>query len=114
MELLRKFILSSLIAIVAPGSVRRRRAERLRRHPPALARCPPMGGQLLPLIRLDPRRRPHPQVTVALLVAYAYVLLFARTAPYAHKRTNAIGYLAQIDLFLLLLVALLLKVRLFL
>lgn len=50
-------------------------------------------------------------MTVALLIAYAYVLLFASASPYAHRRTNQIGYVAQVDLFLLLLVALLLKAR---
>ena len=73
-ELGRKLILTSLLALVAPGSAT--------------------------------------QVTVGVLVAFGMLLLFQRLRPYSAPGMNFVASVAQVNLFMVLFVALLLKVRL--
>lgn len=72
-ELARKLMLTSILALVQPGSAT--------------------------------------QVTVGCLVAFLYLLLSLRHAPYAEAGVNTVGALAQINLFVYLFVGLLLKVH---
>ena len=72
-ELARKLILTSILALVAPGSAT--------------------------------------QVTMGVLVAFAMLLLFQRHRPYAAPGLNFVASVAQVNLFVLLFVGLLLKVR---
>ena len=72
-ELVRKLMLTSILALIAPGS----------------------AGQ----------------ITVGLLIAFATLLATQILSPYAQRRLNHVGQAAQIHLFFLLLVALLLKAR---
>ena len=73
-ELGRKLLLTSLLALVAPGSAT--------------------------------------QVTVGVLVAFGTLLLFQRHRPYAAPGLNFVASAAQVNLFFVLFVGLLLKVRL--
>ena len=70
-ELVRKLALTSILALIAPGS----------------------AGQ----------------VVVGLLLAFVMLLATIQLRPYAHATLNVVGQGAQLNLFLLLLVALLLK-----
>jgi hypothetical protein len=74
LELVRKLALTSILALIAPGS----------------------AGQ----------------VVVGLLLAFVMLLATVQLRPYAHATLNTVGVGAQLNLFLLLLVALLLKVDL--
>lgn len=51
------------------------------------------------------------QVVMGLLVSFATVVLYARRRPFAEVTINRLGLYAQVNIFLFLLVALLLKVR---
>ena len=51
-------------------------------------------------------------MVVGLLLAFVGLLTTLRLEPYAHRSLNAVGAATQLNLFLLLLVALLLKVNL--
>ena len=73
-ELVRKLMLTSILALIAPGS----------------------AGQ----------------VVVGMLISFATLVATLVMSPYAQNRLNVIGQAAQMHLFFLLLMALLLKVRL--
>ena len=51
------------------------------------------------------------QVTIGCLIAFGMLMLFLRLRPYAVASMNTVGALAQVNLFMILYVALLLKVR---
>lgn len=51
------------------------------------------------------------QVVMGLLIAFAAVVLYSRRKPYAETSINRLSFVAQVNIFLLLLVALLLKVQ---
>ena len=72
-ELVRKLMLTSILALIAPGS----------------------AGQ----------------VVCGLLIAFVALLAALTKAPYAQPRLNVVAQVAQLNLFLLLFVGLLLKVR---
>ena len=72
-ELIRKLALTSILALIAPGS----------------------AGQ----------------VVVGILISFTTLVASLIISPYAQKRLNLIGQAAQMNLFFLLFVALLLKVR---
>ena len=74
MELIRKLALTSILALIAPGS----------------------AGQ----------------VVVGILIAFTTLVAALIISPYAQKSLNLVGQVAQLNLFFLLFVALLLKVRL--
>ena len=74
MELLRKLALTSILALIAPGS----------------------AGQ----------------VVVGLLLAFVMLLANLKVQPYAVRSLNGVNQAAQVNLFCVLLVALLLKVNL--
>ena len=71
MELIRKLALTSILALIAPGS----------------------AGQIV----------------VGLLLAFAMLLATMQLRPYAHPTLNLVAQSAQLNLFFLLLVAVLLK-----
>jgi len=73
-ELIRKLALTSILALIAPGS----------------------AGQ----------------VVVGILIAFTTLVAALIISPYAQKSLNLVGQVAQLNLFFLLFVALLLKVRL--
>ena len=73
-ELIRKLLLTSILALIAPGS----------------------AGQ----------------VVVGILIAFIALLATLIKAPYAQSRLNVVAQVAQLNLFFLLFVALLLKARL--
>ena len=72
-ELIRKLALTSILALIAPGS----------------------AGQ----------------VVVGILISFATLVATLVMSPYAQKKLNFVGQAAQMNLFFLLFVALLLKVR---
>jgi hypothetical protein len=51
------------------------------------------------------------QVVMGLLFSFAAVVLYARRRPYSEVAVNRLGLYAQVNIFLFLLVALLLKVK---
>ena len=51
------------------------------------------------------------QIVMGLLVAFAAMLLYAQLAPYASRGVNRLSFVAQVNVFLFLLVALLLHIR---
>ncbi len=51
------------------------------------------------------------QIVMGLLIAFGAVVLYARRAPYASRGVNRLSFIAQVNVWLFLLVALLLHVR---
>ena len=51
------------------------------------------------------------QIVMGLLVAFAAVLLYAKLAPYSARGVNRLSFVAQVNVWLFLLVALLLHIR---
>ena len=98
-ELGRKLILTSILALVAPGSATQ--GAPLARSRGARRVCDIGSRALLP-----------PPVTIGTLTAFCMLLLFQRHRPYASPGMNFVASVAQVNLFFVLFVGLLLKVRL--